>query len=232
MWNITNRREEETVKYQKILLKIIEEEIDKFLFEQAPPAAPAPPTPPTPPADPSAATPPADPSASGDDSGGGEEGDDDKEEPKDDLEQSIEKLASKTAIDIKKTLLSALQNGAEKEKTQTLVAYVTNKAKEEKQGEEEKEVPENIKKAVKHIVKTFKFNVPEKAQKEAEKKVEEDKSEEEERSEEESASTETPAAAASPPAPTPPAAPVKESRLQTSLREYLMYKQLIKKVKR
>lgn len=204
--------------YKKILLKIIEEEIDRFLFEQAAP---------TPPADSSTLTPPADPSASG------SEGDkQDDGEQKDDLEQSIEKLASKTAVDIKKTLLSALQNGADKEKTETLVAYVANKPKKEKQGEEKtKEVPDNIEKAVKHIVKTFKFNVPEKAKKEAEEKVEEDKTES---SEKETQPKQAPAASppATPEPPAAPAAPVKESRLQTSLREYLTYKQLIKRMKR
>ena len=64
--------------------------------------------------------------------------------------------------------------------------------------------------------------MPKKAEKEAKEKIEK------EENSEETTSKETPAA----PAPTPPATPVKESRLQTSLQEYLTYKQLIKKVKR
>lgn len=223
------------MKYQKILLQIIEEEIDRFIMEQAPA---------TPPADPAAApaTPPADPSAAG----GGEEEGGDEPAPEDKLGQKIKALAAKTPMDIKKTILSALQNGAEKEDTEALVAYVQKKEQEPDQPEEDteateeepKEVPENIKKAVKHIVRNFKFKVPEKAEKKAEKEKEkeEGKDEEEETAEggaAPAAGATPPAAPGAPAAPTPPATPVTESRLQTSLREYLMYKQLLQqKVRR
>lgn len=207
------------MKYQKILLKIIEEEIDRFLTEQvAPPAAP------TPPADPSA-PPPADAPPEG---AGEEEGKEDES----DVKTALETLAAKTPIEIKKTLLSSLQNGAKRPDTETLVAFVQNKIEEPKEesGSEEEDtetpVPNNVKKAVNHIIKTFKFKVPEKAEKKA---SEEEKKEDET----EAAPPATPAAPGAPAAPTPPAAPpVTESRLQTSLREYLMYKQLSKKVKR
>jgi hypothetical protein len=205
------------VKYQRILLKIIEEEIDRFLTEQvAPPAAP-----PTPPADPSAAAPPADAPAGeeGNEAGSGED--------KSEIKTALETLAAKTPIDIKKTLLSSLQNGAERSDTEALVAFVQNKLEdpEEKSEEEETEtpVPNNVKKAVKHIIKTFKFKVPEKAEK---------KASEEEKKDDESEAAPPATPAAPPAAPAAPAAPVTESRLQTSLREYLMFKQLSKKVKR
>ena len=207
------------MKYQRILLKIIEEEIDRFLTEQA-----APPAAPTPPADPSAVAPPegAGDTAGEDDSGegGGSE-----------IKTALETLAAKTPIDIKKTILSSLQNGAERPDAETLVAYVQNKLEEPKEESDEEDdtetpVPNNVKKAVSHIVKTFKFKVPEKAEKEAKKEEEKDDESEE------TPSAATPAPGA-PAAPTPPATPpVTESRLQTSLREYLMFKQLSKKVKR
>jgi hypothetical protein len=202
------------MKHTKFLLSIIEEEINKFLQEQAAPAAPTP--------APTAPTPPADPSAAEDNEPDKEEdGDNEAAEPieaSDKLEQTLKSLASKTPIDIKKTLLASLQNGAEKEDTETLVAYVDDKDTEENipqdaEATEEKEVPQNIKKAVKHIIKTFNFSIPEKAK----KKAEESKTEKEEKPAE---------------APAPSAPPVKESRLQTSLREYLVYKQLNKKVRR
>lgn len=203
------------VKYQTILIKIIEEEIDRFLTEQA-----APPAAPTPPADPSTVATPADT---------GEEEPDDSGEDESKLKTTLKTLAAKTPIDIKKTLLSSLQNGAEKADTEALVAYVQNKEEkpEEEPSEENTEtpVPENIKKAVKHVVRTFNFKVPEKAEKEAEKEEEKDEESDEEE-------TKAPPTAAPAAAPAPPAAPVKESRLQTSLREYLTYKQLSKKARR
>jgi len=203
------------VKYQTILLKIIEEEIETFLTEQAaPPTAPATSIP-TSPVDPAApATPDASPME--------DKSEDDTGEDKSKLEATLKSLAAKTPIDIKKTLLSSLQNGAKKADTETLVAYVQNK--EEKVPSEEEDtkasVPENIKKAVKHIIKTFKFKVPEKAEKDAKKEEEKDN---------EVAEEETKASSATP---TPSAVPVKESRLQTTLREYLTYKQLSQKVKK
>lgn len=201
------------MKYQTILLQLIDQEIDRFLMEQAPPPP---------------AAPPAEPTA---DAGEGKDVEVDDEENK--MEKTIKTLASKTPIDIKKTILSSLQNGAEKADTEALVAYVKNKeeAPEEDSDEyddekaTEEKVPENIKKAVKHIIKTFKFKVPEKAEKKAEKEEEKEADGEEE----EEAPTETPAA---PAAPAALAAPVKESRLQTSLREYLLYKQLSQKVRK
>lgn len=201
------------VKYQRILLELIEQEIDNFILEQAAPAPPA--TPPEAPTDAGAEAP--------------EETDDAASEDENKMEKTIKSLAAKTPIDIKKTILSALQNGAEKADTEALVAYVKKKEESDlEQSEEEtvEEVPENLKKAVKHIIKTFKFKVPEKAEKKAEK--EEEKEEQSDEAEEKPAE----APAAPPAAPTPPAAPVKESRLQTSLREYLMYKRLSQKVRR
>ena len=203
------------MKYQTILLKIIEEEIETFLTEQAaPPTAPATSIP-TSPVDPAApATPDASPME--------DKSEDDTGEDKSKLEATLKSLAAKTPIDIKKTLLSSLQNGAKKADTETLVAYVQNK--EEKVPSEEEDtkasVPENIKKAVKHIIKTFKFKVPEKAEKDAKKEEEKDN---------EVAEEETKASSATS---TPSAVPVKESRLQTTLREYLTYKQLSQKVKK
>ncbi len=202
-------KREKDVKYQRLLLQIIEEEIDKYFLEQvAPPAAPAAPTPPT------AST---DAGLEPDVSGGGE-GDDEGN-----VDKAIKILAAKTPIEVKKTILSSLQNGAERPDAETLIAYVQNKKEKESTNnstieDTDKEIPINVDKAVTHIVQTFKFKVPEKAEKEAEK---EDKASIEEKP------AETPAAPAA-----PTSAPVQESKLQTSLREYLRYKQLSQKVKR
>lgn len=204
MWKITNRREGGyiQVSHQKFLLQIIEEEINRFLLEQA-----APPVAPAPPADPTAAPP-------GTEAPPTEEG---GEENTDEVAKTIKSLAAKTPIDIKKTLLASLQNGAEKSDTEDLIAFVNVNKKEQDSAENEEEIPHNIKKAVKHIIKIFKFKIPEEAKKKAEEKEKE--------------APATPSAAQPPAAApaTPPAAPVTESRLQTSLREYLAYKRLIQK---
>ena len=165
------------MNHQTILLRIIEEEIESFLLEQAaPPAAPAAPAAPEAPATPDAA--PAEEA--------------DAEEDKDPVAEKIKALASKTAIDIKKTLLSDLQNGAKREDAEAVIAYVEEKEKEPKQADSEEEIPANVEKAVDHIRKTFKFKVPEKPEEQAPEAV-------------------------------------TESRLQTTLREYLHYKRLYNK---
>jgi hypothetical protein len=184
------------MNHQKLLLQIIEEEIESFLLEQvAPPAAPVPPAAPEAPATPDA---PAE-----DTEEGSEESD---------TAKKIKSLASKTAIDIKKILLSDLQDGGKREEAEAIVAYVNKKEEEPTEASDEEQVPPNVKKAVDHIQKTFKFKVPEKAKEKVEKEKEE------------------PASAAQPPA--SPAAPVTESRLQTTLREYLHYKRLYNKNKK
>ena len=155
------------MNHQTILLRIIEEEIESFLLEQAaPPAAPAAPAAPEAPATPDAA--PAE--------------EVDAEEDKDPVAEKIKALASKTAIDIKKTLLSDLQNGAKRKDAEAVIAY----------ADSEEEIPANVEKAVDHIIKTFKFKVPEKPEEQAPEAV-------------------------------------TESRLQTTLREYLHYKRLYNK---
>lgn len=167
------------MNHQTILLRIIEEEIEQFLHEQVAPPAAAPASPP--------ATPDAAPAEEAN-----------AEEDKDPVAEKIKALASKTAIDIKKTLLSDLQNGGKRKDAEAVIAYVEEKEKDSNQADTEEEVPPNLEKAVEHIRKTFKFKVPEKP---------------------EETTPET----------TTPSAPVAESRLQTTLREYLHYKRLYNK---
>lgn len=193
------------MKHKEFLLQIIDEEINRFLFvEQAPPPqTPPPPAPPaapaTPPAAPDASA--ADPTEEDDETDAPTEDEDKGEGDSNDIEDEIKALAVKTPVDIKKTLLSALQNGAEQEDTEELVAYV--QSKDDKASDTESSVPSNVKKAVTHIVKTFNFKVPERAEKKAEELAE---------------SFVAPTTA--------------ESRLQTSLREYLLFKQLSQKVRK
>ena len=91
--NIMNRNQ------SKILLKIIFEEIEKYLLEQAPPAPPADPANPsaTPPAD------PANPSATS------KSDESDENDPK----KMIDSLSKLSDEDIRKTLLAKLQNGGQ-----------------------------------------------------------------------------------------------------------------------
>ena len=212
------------MKHQKILLQIIEEEIEKacfaigqgIFFEQvAPPAAPAaaPPTDPTA----GAGSPPADPNAPADaaDAGGGsEEGE--KEEAKDegdDVSKTIETLAKKATMDIKKTLLSDIQSG-KREDVEKIVATV--EAEKDSQDKD-------IQQAIDNIKKVFKFKVPEKVEKEAKEKAKEKEKEDKEEE------TEATPPATPPTGGAPPAAPVTESKLQFALREYLFYKNLYEK---
>lgn len=191
------------------LLQLIEEEINKalndiengMLFEQAPPADPA-------------ASPPADPAAAG---GEGESSDSaGAEEEKDEVTEKIKALAKKTTTDIKKTLVSDMQDG-DRENAEKIIATV------EENGDN-KEVTSDLKNAVKQIQRVFNFKVSDEVKDEIKKKTEETK-----KKEEEEKKAEAPAAGTSPAAPAAPAAPVTESKLQTLLREYLVYKQLYEK---
>jgi hypothetical protein len=198
------------------LLQLIEEEINKalsdieygMLFEQAPPADPA-------------ASPPADPVA-----GEGESSDSGGTEEKDEVTEKIKALAKKTTTDIKKTLVSDMQDG-DRENAEKIIATV------EENGDN-KEVTSDLKSAVKQIQKVFNFKVSDEVKDEIKKKTEENKKKEEEEKnkKEEEKKAEAPAAGAPPAAPATPAAPaqpVTESKLQTLLREYLVYKQLYEK---
>lgn len=206
-----------------ILLKIIQEEIDKacldlenrMFFEQAPPADPA-----APPADPAAGG-PADPAAGGGEApaGGGEE-----EKEEDEVSKTIETLAKRNATDIKKTIISDVQSG-ERDKAEEVIATV---------DAEKEEAPKSMKDAVKSIKRVFKFKVPDDVKAAAEKKVKEKNDKEKKEKEEKakaSAGEAAPAAPGGAPA-TPPAAPVTESKLQNTLREYLFYKKLYEKENR
>ena len=199
------------------LLQLIEEEINKalndiengMLFEQAPPADPA-------------ASPPADPAAAA--GGEGESSDSaGAEEEKDEVTEKIKALAKKTTTDIKKTLVSDMQDG-DRENAEKIIATV------EENGDN-KEVTSDLKNAVKQIQRVFNFKVSDEVKDEIKKKTEETKKKEEEekKKKEEEKKAEAPAAGTSPAAPAAPAAPVTESKLQTLLREYLVYKQLYEK---
>jgi len=202
-----------------MLLRLIEEEINKALIdlengtllEQAPPADPAAAAP----ADPNAA-PPADPAA-----GGGEgESDTSGEEESDDVTEKIKSLAKKTTADIKKTLLSDMQDG-EREKAEKVIATV-------QEDEENKEVTSDLKKAVGEIQRVFNFKVSDEIKDEIKKKTQE-KKEKEDKEKKEKEETKKASEAGAPATPAAPAAPVTESKLQTLLREYLLYKQLYEK---
>jgi hypothetical protein len=204
-----------------MLLRLIEEEINKALIdlengtllEQTPPADPSAAAP----ADPNAA-PPADPAA-----GGEEESDTSGEEESDDVAEKIKSLAKKTTADIKKTLLSDMQDG-EREKAEKVIATV-------QEDEENKEVTSDLKKAVGEIERVFNFKVSDEIKDEIKKKTQE-KKEKQDKEKEEKEKTEKAsevAAPAAPATPAAPAAPVTESKLQTLLREYLLYKQLYEK---
>lgn len=187
-----------------ILLKLIQEEIDKacldlengIFFEQvAPPAAP------TPPADPNAASSPEpSPEAESEDAG-------------DDISKTIETLAKKTTTDITKTLLSDIQSG-KREDVEKVVATVEA---------EENSQDKDIQQAIDKIRKVFKFKVPKKVEEEAKEKAKEKEGKNKETESSASAAT-APAAGGS-----PPASPVTESKLQIALREYLFYKNLYEK---
>lgn len=189
----------------KLLKNIINEEIDLalkdistgiFLEQMAPPVAPAAPAPPATPPDPAAAAPPADEADKAD------TGDEDK----DDLTKKIEALAKRSDEDIEKTFKAGLQDGSKQKETMDILSKVINSL--------DKDTPENVKRVATEFQKDFDINVPEEVGEEAE---------------------DMPPAAPVPPVPgqppvpsAPPAtpAPIKESRLQTSLREYLHYKKL------
>lgn len=151
---------------KSFLLQVIEEEINRVLYEQAP-APPAPPAVPT--------TPPADPEAP---EGAEETPPPEEEDAGKSVEDTIQTLAAKTTVDIKKTILAGLQDGSTKDETEELIANVNGDG----------EAPENIKRVVHYLQKSFNVKVPEE----------------------------------------PSVAPVKESQLQTSVREYLLYKRLLR----
>ena len=135
--NIMNRNQ------SKILLKIIFEEIEKYLLEQAPPAPPADPANPsaTPPAD------PANPSATS------KSDESDENDPK----KMIDSLSKLSDEDIRKTLLAKLQNGGQKKEIEDILRYI----EENKTGQDpEKSVPKNIVKVVDQLKKDFAVKTP------------------------------------------------------------------------
>ena len=152
-----------------------------------------------PPADPAAA-PPADPAAPG----APPAGEEDKADTGDDITKKIESLAKRSDEDIKKTLKAGLQDGSKEKETMEIMSKVINSI--------DKDTPENVKRMAIEFQNEFDIEVPTDVGEEAE-------------------NNETAAAAVpgQPPAPAPPPAtpaPIKESRLQTNLREYLAYKKL------
>lgn len=189
-----------------ILLKIIQEEIDKacldlenrMFFEQAPPP------------DPAAGGAPPDPAAAGAAPAGEEPP---AEEEKDEVAEMIKTLGQQTATNIKKTILSDIQTG-NREQPQKIIARV--------QAEKDKSsIPKGVTRAVNSVQRVFNFKIPDdikdQAEKDVAKKEEEDKKKKEDEKNKEQSAAGQPTAAGAP-------APVTESGLQIALREYLFYK--------
>ena len=187
----------------RLLKNIINEEIDlalkdinKGIFFEQQ----APPV--APPPDPAAAPPPApgaDPAAAP------PAGEEDKADTGDAITKKIESLAKRSDEDIKKTLKAGLQDGSKEKETMEIMSKVINSI--------DKDTPENVKRMAIEFQKEFDIEVP--------ADMEEDG--------ENNKAPAAPAVPGQPPA--PPAAPatpapIKESRLQTNLREYLAYKKL------
>ena len=195
-----------------MLLRIIEEEIDVLLMEQvAPPADPASLPPPTDPT----GTPPASPDA-------GEEKEDNSEDKTEEINKKIKELSGKDKQDIRKNLISMLQN-EKRDDALKILGKIKDRVAEE---EMDVDVSINLQDVVDDLVQQF-----------PELEEEVDKATLEQGEEEEETPTEGPEATATPPAPpgqapTPPAppaapaAPLKESRVQMLSKEYLKYRSL------
>lgn len=181
----------------KMLLRIINEEIDtvysSLLSEQAPPTPDAPVLP----DDPAAGTPPA---------GDTPPADDKKEEDPDAaVKKKIEDLSKEPDQDIRKTFLSKMQNGIERKEAIELFQYVV---KNNNEVSKDKKVPENIKRVVAELQLHFNIKIP---PPEPEKP----------KAPAAAAAPSAPAVLAAPAAPV-----VAESRVQKLSREYLVYKKL------
>jgi hypothetical protein len=137
----------------KMLLRIINEEIDtvysSLLNEQAPPTPDAPVLPDDPAA---AGAPPAD---------GAPPTDDKKEEEEKDpdaaVKKKIEDLSREPDQDIRKTFLSKMQNGIERKEAIELLQYVV---KNKNEASKDKKVPENIKRVVDQLQLDFNIKIP------------------------------------------------------------------------
>jgi len=193
----------------RLLKNIINEEIDLalkdinkgiFFEQQAPPVAPPP--------DPAAATPPAAPGADPAAPGAPPAGEEDKDDTGDAITKKIESLAKRSDEDIKKTLKAGLQDGSKEKETMEIMSKVINSI--------DKDTPENVKRMAIEFQNEFDIEVPADMEEDGENNKA-------------PAAPAAPAVPGQPPAPTAaPAtpAPIKESRLQTNLREYLAYKKL------
>lgn len=131
-------------------------------------------------------------------------GEEDKADTGDDITKKVESLAKRSDEDIKKTLKAGLQDGSKEKETMEIMSKVINSI--------DRDTPENVKRMAIEFQKEFDIEVP--------ADMEEDG---------ENNKAAVPAVPGQPPA--PPAAPatpapIKESRLQTNLREYLTYKKL------
>lgn len=183
----------------RLLKNIINEEIDLALKDINKGIffeQQAPPVAPLP--DPAAAAPPPAPGAP-------PAGEEDKADTGDAITKKINSLAKRSDEDIKKTLKAGLQDGSKEKETMEIMSKVINSI--------DKDTPENVKRMAIEFQKEFDIEVP--------ADMEEDG--------ENNKAPAAPAVPGQPPAPpavpaTP--APIKESRLQTNLREYLAYKKL------
>lgn len=134
----------------KMLLRIINEEIDtvysSLLSEQAPPTPDAPVLPDDPAA---AGTPPADATPPADEKK--------EEDPDAAVKKKIEDLSKEPDQDIRKTFLSKMQNGIERKEAIELLQYVV---KNNNEVSKDKKVPENIKRVVAELQLHFNIKIP------------------------------------------------------------------------
>ena len=148
-------------------------------------------------------TPPAAPGADPAAPGAPPAGEEDKADTGDDITKKIDSLAKRSDEDIKKTLKAGLQDGSKEKETMEIMSKVINSI--------DKDTPENVKRMAIEFQKEFDIEVPADMEEDGENNKA-------------PAAPAAPAVPGQPPAPTAaPAtpAPIKESRLQTNLREYL-----------
>lgn len=132
-------------------------------------------------------------------------GEEDKADTGDAITKKIESLAKRSDEDIKKTLKAGLQDGSKEKETMEIMSKVINSI--------DKDTPENVKRMAIEFQKEFDIEVPADMEEDGENNKE-------------PAAPAVPGQPPAPPAAPATPAPIKESRLQTNLREYLAYKKL------
>lgn len=128
----------------------------------------------------------------------------DPEKKAEDIKKKIDSLAKSSDEDIVKTLKAGLQ-GSKSEETLAIMSKIIHGS-----DSDDDAVPENVKRVVDQFQEDFDVDVPEEEVKPAAPPP----------------AVPVPGQPQATPAPPATPAPIKESRLQTSLREYLSYKKL------